>query len=356
MSCPRSSTRIAFERLVADAFASADPEGEPVAATCRVLLGLLDEESFGSARGASPGGLTHIAAAVAAAATVATATGGSERSILIAGQAIPRLLRCLKARRASETSAMAAASGTSAVAAIQLYHVGGFVSVVRAVERLLAGAGAVEEALGGPEGVAAVTDKQFLLAALHVCPDETGNLLAHLMWRGSSRTDFGGRGGGERAGVVAQQSGGEDVEDKVVFPPTAGGDAGLCGDGAAQQQIGERALGVLLGIVLDARKASDVGVGVAAATQTTVSSRGAAVDLGVGMNVLSRVLHLRDVAVQDRLEVALGRLAASVVASDEEGGGAGAAYLTGKLVTSLFVHVPEARPVLSRMSLLFGPR
>lgn len=243
-----------------------------------------------------------------------------------------------------ETS-VAAASGTPS-ATIQLYRVGGFASVVRAVERLLlAGAGAVEEALGGPEGVAAVTDKQFLLAALRACPDEAGNLLAHLVWRGSRK---------------GPQGGDDDNRDKGGGDEFAAGEGtGLCEEGrAAQERISERALSVLLEIIIDARKASDaVGVGgvTVAAVAPAESVNPAAVDLGPAMGVLSRVLHLRDDAVQDRLEVALGSLAASgSAASGGEGGGA--AYLTGKLVASLFVHVPEARPVLSRMPLLLGSR
>lgn len=352
VSCPRGSTRTAFERFITDAFSSADPDGEPAAATCRVLLGLLDEESPVSVRKASPAGLTHVAAAIAAASTAAAAAmaatapggGGSQRSILIAGQAVPRLLRCLTARRMHETS-VAAASGTPSTT-IQLYRVGGFASVVRAVERLLlAGAGAVEDALGGPEGVAAVTDKQFLLAALRACPDEVGNLLAHLVWRGSRKGPQGEEDG------TRDKGGGDD------FSMEEG--TGLCEEGrAAQEWISERALSVLLEIIIDARKASDA-VGVSGVTVAAVapaeSVNPAAVDLGPAMGVLSRVLHLRDDAVQNRLEVALGGLAASGSAASG-GEGSGAAYLTGKLVASLFVHVPEARPVLSRMPLLLGSR
>ncbi|CAN0018999.1 unnamed protein product, partial [Hapterophycus canaliculatus] len=70
VSCPRASTRLAFERLAVDAVvASSDPaaageelewaDHQPTAAALsRVLLDLLEDESSGAARGNSPGGLT----------------------------------------------------------------------------------------------------------------------------------------------------------------------------------------------------------------------------------------------------------------------------------------------------------
>ncbi|CAM9603813.1 unnamed protein product [Scytosiphon promiscuus] len=142
-----------------------------------------------------------------------------------------------------------------------------------------------------------------------------------------------------------------------------GGGGRGSGRGVASLAVGERALMVLLEIVLDARRSSS-GVPVATAA-TSVSAdlarREGEVDLPAGMGALSRVLHLSDRGVQGRLESALRRLEAAVRVSQDRGSSSGAAssssaagcdgtvYLTGKLVASLFVHLPEARPLLSRM-------
>ncbi|CAM9603882.1 unnamed protein product, partial [Scytosiphon promiscuus] len=106
VSCPRPSTRLAFERLAVDAIAASsnrpaateDPTAlvghkHTAAALSGVLLDLLEEESYGAARGSSPGGLTHLASVVAAAAA-----NSPECAALISGGAVPRLLGCLKAR------------------------------------------------------------------------------------------------------------------------------------------------------------------------------------------------------------------------------------------------------------------
>ncbi|MEP3596613.1 hypothetical protein, partial [Parvibaculum sp.] len=106
---------MAFERLATDAVGRSDPEGEQGGAVSRVLLELLDEASYGAARGASPGGLTHVAAVVAAAAA---APGDTQRAILVAGQAVPRLLSCLKARHAYEINASPRPNGQAAAAAV----------------------------------------------------------------------------------------------------------------------------------------------------------------------------------------------------------------------------------------------
>ncbi|CAM9662118.1 unnamed protein product, partial [Ectocarpus sp. 8 AP-2014] len=161
VSCPRASTRLAFEHLAVDAVeASSNPppppppydddddddnappesggatsaivslEGEDeqqppeavapasvavvdqqTSALSRVLLDLLADESYGSARGASLGGLAHVAAVAAAAAA-----NHSQRAVLIAGRAVPRLLDCLRARHSHEL-AMAGASASAATAA-----------------------------------------------------------------------------------------------------------------------------------------------------------------------------------------------------------------------------------------------
>lgn len=402
MSCPRASTRLAFERLASNAVtASSNPppkgsgdgngngpttvgseEGEAeeadhqAAALSRVLLDLLEDKSYGAARGASPGGLTHVAAVVAAAAA-----NNSQRAALIAGRAVPRLLSCLNARHvheASNGSAQGAAPGAaaanttpaagraSAVAvavaakgaaatppwavattALQLQHVGGFEAVVSAIGQLLAGAAAtgrrVEEALEG--GSDEVIDKGFLLAAMKACPSQTADLLAHLVWCGGPPTGEAAVGPAAAAAVVGN---------------------GLVARGNGEQEavvsgvIGERVLKVLLEIVLDACRASSVPVATATSAAAELGRREGAVDLRSAFQVLSRVLHLNDNGVQGRLELAFGRLEAVVRAGERDGGSAaagcgGVVYLTGKLITSLFVHLPEARPVLSRMWRHLGP-
>jgi len=145
VSCPRASTRLAFEHLAVDAVAASNPpkrgdrgpatansEGEQQqqeedeeeeeeekeeeetdlqsTALARVLLDLLQDESYGAARGASPGGLSHVAAVAAAAAS-----NTSQRDVLIAGRAVPLLLGCLKARHSHEIAS--AATPATAVAA-----------------------------------------------------------------------------------------------------------------------------------------------------------------------------------------------------------------------------------------------
>ena len=406
VSCPRASTRLAFEHLAVDAVsASSNPsrrdgssgqtavdwEGEPegevevdhqTTALSRVLLDLLQDESHGAARAASPGGLTHVAAVAAAAAA-----NSSQRAILIAGHALTHLVGCLKARLLHEitrapaaagaaTGAPAAAGGASAVAiavttkaaaaaaaaatatpakVLQLQHVGGFEAVVTAVGRLLAGAasgpfgGGVDQALGGG-GADAVVDREFLLAALKACPRQTADFLAHLVWSGRPTRS-------ETAGAASAVEG-----VSVGDSPTKGGaerELTVSGPGVGIG-VGERALVLLLEIVLDARRASNVPA-VAPATATTTAAEAAAaaegaVDLRSGMGVLSRVLHLNDGGAPGRLEVALRRLEAAVRASAEEGssqaGCDGIVYLTGKLVASLFVHLPEARAILSRVPFL----
>lgn len=371
-----------------------DWEGEPeeevdhqTTALSRVLLDLLQDESYGAARGASPGGLAHVAAVAAAAAA-----NNSQRAVLVAGHALPHLLHALKARLLHEiasapaagggatTSAPAAAGGASAVAiavtakaaaaaaaaatpatVLQLQHVGGFEAVVIAVGRLLAGAasgpsgGGVDQALGGG-GADAVVDREFLLAALKACPRQTADFLAHLVWCGRPpRSET----------VTATAAAATTVEEESVGngPARGGTERELTLSGAGTGAgvgvgVGERALILLLEIVLDARRASSVPVAAAtAATAAVEAAAGGAVDLRSGMGVLSRVLHLNDGAVSGRLEVALRKLEAAVRASEEEGsaqaGCDGMVYLTGKLVASLFVHLPEARPVLSRMSFFF---
>ena len=407
VSCPRASTRLAFEHLAVDAVvaASSDPpkdagrrlsaagdsEGEQerqqqqqqqqqqrqeeeeeievdqqTTALARALLDLLQDESYGAARGESPGGLSHVAAVAAAAAAAASNT--SQRDVLIAGRAVPLLLDCLKARHSHEiassmppppaaasstgASAMAVAVAAKAAAAapssatLRLQHVGGFGAVVSAVGHLLAGRGGVEEALGG--GADAVLDREFLLAAIKTCPRQTADLLAHLVWRGPRP------GAGEPApafgnGPAAAAATGTTKEETRG----AGGDGGdvvVPGGG----DVGERALSLLLEIVLDARRASSAVPAASAATAAAAAAEAGAVDLRSGMSVLSRVLHLNDDGVQGRLEVALRRLEAAVRESEAEGGPAaagceGTVYLAGKLVASLFVHLPEARAVLARM-------
>lgn len=300
-----------------------------------------------------------MAAVVAAAASA----GGSLCALLIAGQAVPRLLSCLRARYAYETNSMArsprastagagAAAAAASAAALPLQNVGGFDSVLVAIARLLAGAGRVEEALGGEDGIAAVTDKQFLLAALQACPGETTNLLTHLVWRGSRICTVTEEDEGHQNQGATAAGGGESTAEGGVFAA----DEDMGGGSGGAQQVGERALTTLLEIVLDARRAPHVVV--AAATSTEASTPGA-VDYSTCMGVLSRVLHLRDGRVQDRVEAALGRLTASGRASEASlaaAGCGGSIYLTGKLIASLFVHVPEARPVLSRMPLLLRSR
>lgn len=374
VSCPRASTRAAFERLATDAVAHADTEGDQAGALSRVLLELLDETSHGAARGASPGGLAHVARVVSAAAA---APGDTQRAVLIAGQAVPRLLNCLNARHAYEINASprsnaqsspatvpvggaAAAAAAAAVAQAQaLQNVGGFEAVVSAVERLLAGPGfSVEVALGGAEGADSVTDRKFLLAALQACPHEAAGLLTHLVWRGSRA----GVGAGVTEASAVEDGRGDGGISGVDRFPTAEEDNGA-------RQIGERALSALLDIVVDARRAlpgtSSAAAVAAAAPGSSQSSAvtNAALEFSSAMGVLSRVLHLRDGEVQDRLEVALGRLAATTRGGEEEwrsggggGGCGGGTYQTGRLLASLFVHIPEARPVLSRSPLFQGPR
>ncbi|CAM9745545.1 unnamed protein product [Ectocarpus sp. 12 AP-2014] len=231
---------------------------------------------------------------------------------------------------------------------LPLQRVGGFEAVVSAVCRLLAGArGAgrtVEEALGG--GAEAVTDRGFLLAALKACPDQAADLLAHLVWCGQppppppqrQQEEDDACSGSQHAAAAAVRGGGGALV------------AGMGG-------IGERALTALLEIVLDSRRALSVSVGTATTAAELARRQEGAVDLRTGMGVLSRVLHLNDRGVRERLDVALRRLEPAVRASQEEGSSAsagcgGEVYLTGKLVASLFLHLPEARPALSRMPLL----
>lgn len=392
VSCPRGSTRAAFERLAADAIAHADPEGAQAAAMSRVLLDLLDEETQGAARGMSPGGLAHVAPVVGCAA----AAGGSQLAVLIAGGAVPRLLGCLKARHAYEANSSNLSSSNPSSSSLSspsrpphaaarrpllVEDVAGFPSVVDAVARLLAGAGAVEEALGGATGVgagggaAALVERQFLSAALRACPGEAADLLTQLVWRGS-RLGAVTAGSAAASGAAAGSTAGEaprKEESGVAAAAARGGQEDEGGGFAAEldaggggsrraSEVGERALAVLLEIVLDARRAASSSVTAATAATSGVSpAAAAAVSLASSMGVLSRVLHLRDGgAAQGRLEVALGKLAAA--ASEEErhstppGGCGGGVYLTGKLIASLFVHVPEARPVLSRMPQLIGSR
>ncbi|CAN0446313.1 unnamed protein product [Ectocarpus sp. 8 AP-2014] len=255
------------------------------------------------------------------------------------------------ATAAGNAGAAAAAAAPAKTVVLPLQRVGGFEAVVSAVCRLLAGArGAgrsVEEALGG--GAEAVTDKGFLLAALKACPDQAADLLAHLVWCGQQPP--------KPPPQQQQQREEDDACSGSQYAAAAavrgGGGALVAGMGG----IGERALTALLEIVLDSRRALSVSVGTAATAAELARRQEGAVDLRTGMGVLSRVLHLNDRGVRERLDVALRRLEAAVRASQEEGSSAaagcgGEVYLTGKLVASLFLHLPEARPALSRMPFL----
>lgn len=367
MSCPRESTRAAFERLASDAVSRADPDGEEAAAASRVLLGILDEESYGAVRSTSLGGLTHVAAVIARMA----AMGGSLCAVLVTEQAVPRLLRCLTARHSHEINSMlrspqplapGSRSGSSAASAtarakkvLHLQSIGGFTSVVSVIQGVLACAGGVEEAIGA-DGAEAVTSRDFLVAAVLACPSETADLLAHLVWRGS-------RAGASKTGTTAigkdehgsaqkayRSAAGDGSIGTAVGEAPAGGVSFAASGGS--QQVGERALKVLLEIVLDAHRRLPTAGAATAATETSQTR----VEFSSGIGVLSRLLHLRDGEVGTRIEAVLGKLAAAVRASKEgkpqAAGCVGGVYLTGKLIASLFVHVPEARPVLTRLRLL----
>jgi len=185
---------------------------------------------------------------------------------------------------------------------------------VSAVGRLLAGREAEETLVGGAD---VVLDREFLQAAIKACPRQAADLLAHLVWRGPRLGEEGSPApafGNVPAPATATKAGEGGGGGEVVVP------------------------GGVVGAASAATAAADAGV----------------VDLRSGMNVLSRVLHLNDDGVRGRLEVALRRLEAAVRASEAEGSSAaagcdGTVYLAGKLVASLFVHLPEARPVLAHM-------
>lgn len=384
MSCPRATTRTAFTRLAVDAVSHADRSGDQAACFCRSLINLLAEERPGAARWASPGGLKHLAEVTAAAAgahapcpTPEVLAGTGEcRRVLAAGNAVPLLLTCLKTRCAHET-----ASHSNLPAQQQqklLQEVEGFGAVVRAIGRLLAvgdGAAAaglegMHEALREEGAISAVTERQFLLAAVQAFPREAGDILVNLVWRGGGRgpseaaeegalgssaiadlrphaveieeargiLERGGGGGGTGSGA----GGGGEETSSVASAATSEWGPVWGGKGGEREDVNDRALNVLLDIVEDLSRSAH--------------------HVGAAMDVLSRVLHLRDGHARKRLEAALGTLGASVdKASDRDagakegpsrggGGGPGAGgprvYLTGKLIASLFVHVPEVRPVL----------
>lgn len=378
MSCPRGTTRAAFARLAADAIARADPDGDQAASICRALIDLLAEERPGAARWASPGGLTHLAELTA----VAAAAGGVFRSALATGGAVPRLLSCLTARYAHETGWQSRPAATAGAAPAQpplrlLQDVGGFGAVVSSIGRILAPAGGqsgdliVKEALREEGASASVTDRHFLSAALRACPHEAGDLLVNLVWRG--REGVQGGCGEASGGIGSSRADGDNSAASPAIPLEDSGmheegsegngdamprDFSMVGLGTAEPThsggqeidvgVGEMALNTLLEIVLDARRNSQkVGAAATVAVAGDASGGPAAVDLGVSMAVLSRVLHLRGVGAERRLEMALGRLDAAAKSSDRAGGGCGGGvYLAGRLVTSLFVHVPEARAVL----------
>lgn len=416
ISCPRASTRAAFACLATDAVARADRNGDQMASISRVLLALLDEDSLGSARWMSPGGLTHLAqivSAVAAATAAAAASaggaggaGGAKLSVLNTDGAISRLLSCIQARHVHETnsqprvsqppSSAAASSSSSSLSPLpvhRLQDVGGFPAIVNAIARLLAaasatGGGGIGQALGA-DGAAAVTDKQFMVAALQACPREAGDLITNLVWRGWDYVR------GSRSRVVGVSTVVEHVKNDEAAPGVPGAAdlaapspaPGSAGDdyGATQEteqaavavaatvvepsdnsdsiprgEVSAQALTSLLEIVLDTRRKVTIGAA-GAAVSATKSSGPAAAELSVGMGVLARVLHLRgDGEVKSRLEAALDKLAMSARPGVEEGisasaGCGGGLYLTGKLVASLFIHVPEARPMLARSPWLLLP-
>lgn len=372
MSCPRASTREAFAGLAASAFARGSAEGEQAGALSRVLLTLLDDDAPGSAKWMSPGGVTHIAEVVAAGAEAVAASravGGKGipegPCVLNAGGAIPRLLKCLRARHSHETSAQPRSPSGGTPPPPRIQDVAGFAAVLGAITRLLAAvtqapAGGVErrveEALGA-DGVAALTDRQFLAAALQACPSETGDLLANLVWDSSSEgpvSEAGDAGSGDVGSAGAGGGQGRPGERDV-------------GISAGPADVRLRALAALVDMALDASRTARPGTGAgvppgSSQAQATGGACGSAasVELGTCIGALARVLHLRDGGgrIKDRLDATLTRLAVAARESEGDRGGdgcGGALYLTSRLVVSLFVHLPEARSVLSHPLLILGP-
>lgn len=342
MSCPRATTRTAFARLANHAIGRADPGGEQAASFCRTLLPLLAEERPGAARWASPGGLTHLAEVTAAAAAASSECS----KVLAAGDAVRLLLACLKSRHVHEARLHPnpPAQQQQQQQARLLQDVGGFGAVVSAIGQVLAVRATAREGPGRSSNTvaaaAAVADREFLMAALQAFPREAGDILVNLVWRG------GGIGEGEAHESVVAELSTPAIMAAGDKDPVAGGDQPSEGEG--EDGVSERALDVLLDIVKDASRSAE--------------------HVGAAMAILSRVLHLRDGFARERLEAALDTLGTiATTTSDKDagsswegtarGGGSGGSggsgssagagvYLTGKLIASLFVHMPEVRSVL----------
>ncbi|CAM9309084.1 unnamed protein product [Discosporangium mesarthrocarpum] len=409
VSCPHATTRKAFVILICDALKATETRNSEASMLVRSLLGLLEERGEGVASASSPpGGLAHIASALAAAVGARDASSGAAS---LARQAVVQLLDCLSARQASleavrveamveatrpVVGAVTAAARQQALARrppppskipFRLQDVDDFPCVVKALGGLIATVVAEggEGVMGGGctgvdvETMEAVIKRDFLAAAITACPREAAEMLAQLVWRDSSTRRVACS---RMAGAVGNREGSKPAVGEVWGTPEGQG-------GGDDEEI---VLELVVGIVLEAAKsgaanaARDVPggkggrsqsaspppppAGAAAGGAGATTAPGETEEIAVirgGMFVLSRLLHLQDGGTQSRVNVVLGKLmnqAAAVSArtatrSKDRGlsvtKGVGVeelfTYLLAKLVVSLYVHMPQVRRQLDEQGI-----